>query len=62
MLQVLKDNLKDTGLPSFKTAISQRQSYIKSILDGKSIFETNDGNAKGEIEILTREILTIFES
>lgn len=62
MLQVLKDNLKDTGLPSFKTAIAQRQSYIKSILDGKSIFETNDGNAKGEIEILTKEILTIFES
>ncbi len=62
MLQVLKDNLKDTCLSSFKTAISQRQSYIKSILDGKSIFETNDGNAKGEIEILTKEILTIFES
>uniref|UniRef100_UPI0036DE5322 AAA family ATPase n=1 Tax=Photorhabdus sp. RM322S TaxID=3342825 RepID=UPI0036DE5322 len=61
MLSVLKENLKETGIPSFKTAISQRQSYIKSILDGQSVFETNDGNAKGEIEILTKEILKVFE-
>lgn len=61
MLNVLKENLKDKDIPTFKTSISQRQIYIKSILQGNSVFESNDGAVKGEIEMLTKEILSIFE-
>lgn len=60
MLNVLKENLKDKGIPTFKTNISQRQVYVKSILQGNSVFESNDGTAKGEIEMLTKEILNTF--
>lgn len=61
MLSVLKESIKDTGVKSFRTAITQRQIYVKSILDGDSVFESKDGSAKGEIEILTKEIVSIFE-
>ncbi|EPE2780717.1 AAA family ATPase [Morganella morganii] len=61
MLSVLKENLKDKDIPTLKTSISQRQIYIKSILQGNTVFESSDGAAKGEIEILTKEILSVFE-
>ncbi|MEX6113857.1 ParA family partition ATPase [Providencia stuartii] len=61
MLNVLKENLKDKDIPTFKTSISQRQIYIKSILQGNTVFESNDGAAKGEIEMLTKEILSVFK-
>lgn len=61
MLNVLKENLKDKDIPTLKTSISQRQIYIKSILQGNTVFESNDGAAKGEIEMLTKEILSAFE-
>ncbi|HFK9512782.1 TPA: ParA family partition ATPase [Proteus mirabilis] len=61
MLNVLKENLKDKDIPTLKTSISQRQIYIKSILQGNTVFESNDGAAKGEIEMLTKEILRVFE-
>ena len=50
----LKESIKDTGVKAFRTAITQRQVYVKSILDGDSVFESSDGAAKGEIEILTK--------
>lgn len=61
MLNVLKDSIAQTGIKPFKTAITQRQSYVKSVMEGESVFDTNDGAAKGEIAILTREILDSFE-
>jgi chromosome partitioning protein len=61
MLGVLKESIAQTKIKLFRTAITQRQSYIKSILEGESVFESNDNAAKGEIEILTREILKVFE-
>ena len=61
MLNVLKESIRDTGIKSFRTAITQRQIYIKSILDGNSVFESNDSSAKGEIEVLIKEIISIFE-
>ncbi|KAB8306705.1 chromosome partitioning protein ParA [Erwinia endophytica] len=60
MLNVLKESIAQTGIKAFKTAITQRQSYVKSVLDGESVFNTNDGAAKGEIDVLTREITDIF--
>jgi len=61
MLGVLKESIAQTKIKLFRTAITQRQSYIKSILEGESVFESSDNAAKGEIEILTREILNVFE-
>lgn len=51
-LKILKDRITHTDIRSLKTAIEQRQSYVKSMLEGK----TTNGAAKGEILILTREL------
>lgn len=59
MLSVLRESIAATGIASFKTAITQRQSYVKSVLDGETVFDTNDGAAKGEIDVLAAEILKI---
>lgn len=59
MLAVLKESIEDTGVPAFRTAISNRQSYVKVMLDGSTVFDTDDGAAKGEIDVLTNEILGI---
>lgn len=59
MLAVLKDSIEDTGVPAFRTSISQRQAYVKVMLDGSTVFDTDDGAAKGEIDVLTNEILEI---
>ncbi|HHU1930544.1 TPA: chromosome partitioning protein ParA, partial [Escherichia coli] len=44
-----------------KTTITQRQSYVKSVLEGETVFDTNDGAAKGEIEVLAGEILKLVD-
>lgn len=60
MLGILRDSIGETGIKPLKTTIAQRQSYVRSALDGESVFDTKDGAAKGEIEILTREIVELF--
>ena len=59
MLEVLRDSIKDTGIAVLKTATAQRQSYIKTMLDGTTIFETPDSQAKAEIELITKEIMEL---
>lgn len=59
MLGVLRESIAATGIPSLKTSITQRQSYVKSVLDGETVFDTNDGAAKGEIEVLAGEIIKL---
>ncbi|MGX5057119.1 hypothetical protein ACWKX9_26390, partial [Enterobacter asburiae] len=59
LTSVLRESIATTGIPALKTAITQRQSYVKSVLDGETVFDTNDGAAKGEIEVLAAEILKI---
>ncbi|QCR38522.1 ParA family partition ATPase [Nissabacter sp. SGAir0207] len=60
MLEVLKESIADTGVPALKTGTTQRQVYIRTMLDGGTVFDTTDGNAKGEIEIITKEILELL--
>ncbi|MTD29313.1 ParA family partition ATPase [Erwinia sorbitola] len=60
MLEVLKESIEDTGVPALKTATTQRQVYIRTMLDGGTVFDTTDGNAKGEIEVMTNEILELL--
>lgn len=59
MLNVLRESIAATGIAPLRTAITQRQSYVKSVLDGETVFDTNDGAAKGEVEVLAAEILKI---
>jgi len=56
MLEVLKESIADTGVPALRTGTTQRQVYIRTMMDGGTVFDTTDGNAKGEIEIMTKEI------
>ncbi|WP_394167871.1 AAA family ATPase, partial [Photobacterium piscicola] len=61
MLPILKESIADTSIPLLRTGISQRQSFVKTMLDGGSIFDTKDSNAKGEIDIVTKEILDLLK-
>lgn len=60
MLQVLKDSIVETGVGMLKTGITQRQSYVRTMLDGGTVYDTTDGQAKGEIDNITREIMEIL--
>ncbi len=60
MLSVLKASIADTGVPALRTGMAQRQSYVRVMLDGSTVFDTDDGAAKGEIEVLTNEILELL--
>ncbi len=57
MLTLLKDSIDETGLGRFKTALTNRQTYVKTCVDGNTVFDTKDGAAKGEVEVLTKEII-----
>ncbi|GME47260.1 MULTISPECIES: ParA family partition ATPase [unclassified Pantoea] len=61
MLGVLKASIEDTGIPALRTGTTQRQSYIKTMLDGGTVFDTDDSNAKGEIDVLTNDILELCQ-
>jgi chromosome partitioning protein len=60
MLDVLKSSIADTGIPALRTGTTQRQSYIKTMVDGGTVFDTDDGQVKGEIDVLTNEILELL--
>ena len=59
MGNLLITSIADAGQEAFRTRIHNRQSYVKSLLGGGVVFDTTDGAAKGEIEVLTKEILGI---
>ncbi|WGL94092.1 ParA family protein [Arsenophonus nasoniae] len=62
MTSILKDGISESGIEAFKTQISQRQSYIRSLNDeGATIYDSKDAKAKGEIDLLTKEILEVLE-
>ncbi|HDL6787311.1 AAA family ATPase [Yersinia ruckeri] len=61
MLDVLKEGIGETNVKCLKTGTTQRQAYIRSMFNGGTIFDTTDSKAKGEIEIITKEILEILK-
>lgn len=61
MLEVLKASIADTGVPALRTGTTQRQVYVRTMMDGGTVFDTTDGNAKGEIEIMTKEITELLK-
>ena len=60
MFNVLRESISGTGIKSMKVQLKQRQAYVKTLTDGGTIFDSNDGQAKGEIEILSKEIIDIL--
>lgn len=61
MLEVLKESIADTGIPTLKTGTGQRQAYIRTMLDGGTVYDTTDSQAKGEIDVMTKEILELIQ-
>lgn len=59
MNKTLKEGIEATGFTALRSATAHRQSYVKCLIDGGSIFTGSDNQAKGEIEILTQEIMRI---
>ncbi|EAQ9051874.1 chromosome partitioning protein ParA [Salmonella enterica] len=56
MNNILRESIKESGLIRLKTGTGNRQSYVKSLLDGGSIFNGSDSQAKAEIQLITKEI------
>lgn len=59
MTTILKESIKETGFETLRTSTSHRQSYVRSLLEGGTIYDSDDGKAKGEIDLITREILEL---
>ncbi|EBJ3044324.1 ParA family protein [Salmonella enterica] len=59
MNKTLRDSIEATGFEAMRTSTAHRQSYVKCLIDGGSIFTGSDNQAKGEIEILTQEIMRL---
>lgn len=60
MLDVLKTSIDNTKYSRLKTGLINRQSYIKTLINGETIFDSKDVKAIGEIEILTNEITNMI--
>ncbi|EBA3920924.1 ParA family protein [Salmonella enterica] len=62
MNQTLQEAINATEIAVMKQGTKHRQSYVKSLLDGGSIFDSSDSQAKAEIELITNEILSLCEA
>ncbi|EHT3579232.1 ParA family protein [Salmonella enterica] len=60
MNETLRDSIEATGLHLMRSTVANRQSYVRSLLDGGSIFTGTDSQAKAEIQLLTKEILSLL--
>ena len=56
MGEILKNSIDKIGQLRFKTLLTHRQSYIRCLLDGGTIFDTRDSTARGEVAMLVEEI------
>lgn len=54
--EVLSGEWNEYGFPQLETTIGNRVAFATSLTDGLSIFETSDGAAKGEIDLLAEEL------
>ncbi|EPV4171443.1 AAA family ATPase [Salmonella enterica subsp. enterica] len=61
MNKTLRASIEATELDALRATIAHRQSYVRSLLKGGSIFTGNDSKAKAEIQLLTNEILNLCE-
>ncbi len=54
--QILAGDWNEYGLDMLDTAISNRVSYAQALTDGVSVYETRDGEAKAEIDLIVQEL------
>ena len=62
MVEELKAAIADTGIALMRTGTQHRQSYIRTMRDGGSIYDSTDSAAKGEIDNITKEVLELCQS
>ncbi|MBK6906351.1 MAG: AAA family ATPase [Rhodocyclaceae bacterium] len=56
--EILSGAWNEYGLDMLDTAISNRVSYAQALTDGVSVYETRDGQAKAEIDLIVNELET----
>lgn len=61
MTNILKASIEQTGLDMLRTGTSHRQAYVKTLLDGGTIYDGDDYKARGEIDMITKEILELVK-
>lgn len=61
MVEELKEAIATTDVPALRNGTAHRQSYVRSMRDGQTIYDTSDSQAKGEIDNLTKEILELCQ-
>lgn len=54
--EILKGDWNEYGIDMLDQAISNRVSYAQSLSDGVSVYETRDGQAKAEIDLILQEL------
>lgn len=54
--EILKGDWNEYGVDMMQQSISNRVSYAQAITDGVSLYETKDGQAKAEIELIIQEL------
>ena len=57
--QDMKNLLKDFGMDILKTSLNKRVAYVKTGIEGKGVYESNDEKAKEEMVRLTQEVVEI---
>ncbi|EEC0939245.1 ParA family protein [Salmonella enterica subsp. enterica] len=62
MNETLRASIEATEIAQTRVSIANRQSYVKSLLNGGSVFTGTDNQAKGEIQLLTKEIVSVLEA
>ncbi|EGI0196861.1 AAA family ATPase [Salmonella enterica] len=62
MNETLKESVRGTGIELTRASVANRQSYVRTLLDGGSVFTGNDNQAKAEIQLLTKEIIALSEA
>ena len=54
--EIMKGDWNEYGIDMLDQAISNRVSYAQSLSDGVSVYETRDGQAKAEIDLILQEL------
>ncbi|EMD5616203.1 ParA family protein [Salmonella enterica] len=62
MTKTLREAIEATEITAMKQGTKQRQSYVKSMLDGGCVFTGDDSQAKAEIELITKELIALCEA
>jgi chromosome partitioning protein len=54
--EMLSGEWNEYGIPLLESSVSNRVAYAQSLSDGVSVYETADGTAKAEIDLIVAEL------